>query len=128
MTKMRSKTMRRMAALLLAAELLCTAASAELFANEPEDSGALIVLDDPEEAEGPIVALEMPEVTAPAEDASAETASAETWEEVGGVLKVTTSDGSWPQLNVLGFLDKGEFVYWGDEEGVWRYCSPTLKV
>ena len=124
MTKMISKTMCRLAALLLAGLLLsCAAASAELFANEPEDDGALIVLDDPEEDEGPLIVLEMPEVTVPEEPASTET-----WEEIDGVLKVTTSDGSWPQLNVLGFLDKGEFVYWGEDEGVWRYCSPTLTV
>ena len=38
------------------------------------------------------------------------------------------ADGEWPQLNEAGFLDEGEFLYQNAEIGVWRYCSPTLKV
>ncbi len=34
----------------------------------------------------------------------------------------------WPRLNEGGFLDEGEFVWEGEEEGLWRYVSPTLKV
>ena len=36
--------------------------------------------------------------------------------------------GAFPPLNEAGFLDEGEFVYIDDEAGVWRYCSPTLRV
>lgn len=38
------------------------------------------------------------------------------------------AESDWPALNEDGFLDSGEFVYEGPEEGLWRYCSPTLKV
>ena len=38
------------------------------------------------------------------------------------------AEGEWPQLNDDGFLDEGEFVYENADEGVWRYCSSTLKV
>ena len=41
---------------------------------------------------------------------------------------VTTADGAFPPLNGRGFLDEGEFVFEDDEAGVWRYCSPTLRV
>ena len=41
---------------------------------------------------------------------------------------VTTPDGAWPELNEAGYLDVGEFVYENDKDGVWRYCSDTLKV
>ena len=34
----------------------------------------------------------------------------------------------WPDLNEDGFLDEGEYVLEDPERGVWRYCSPTLKV
>ncbi len=37
-------------------------------------------------------------------------------------------EGSFPALNEQGFLDEGEFVYMNDKEGVWRYCSDTLRV
>ena len=36
--------------------------------------------------------------------------------------------GEWPALNEEGFLDSGEFVYENPDEGIWRYCSETLKV
>lgn len=36
--------------------------------------------------------------------------------------------GAWPALNDAGFLDSGEFVYEDAENGIWRYCSGTLKV
>ncbi len=41
---------------------------------------------------------------------------------------VQTEDGSWPELNGNGFLEDGEFVYENPEDGIWRYCSATLKV
>ncbi len=40
---------------------------------------------------------------------------------------VTTEDGSFPELTD-GFLEEGEFVWEDPENGVWRYCSPTLRV
>ena len=36
--------------------------------------------------------------------------------------------GAWPLLNDAGFLDSGEFVFEDAGNGVWRYCSSTLKV
>ena len=36
--------------------------------------------------------------------------------------------GEFPELNEDGFLDKGEFVYENDKNGIWRYVSSTLKV
>ncbi len=39
-----------------------------------------------------------------------------------------TMNGAWPALNTEGYLDSGEFVYEGAEEGLWRYCSGTLKI
>lgn len=41
---------------------------------------------------------------------------------------ITTKDGSFPELNAEGFLDEGEFLFEDPENGVWRYCSATLKV
>ena len=41
---------------------------------------------------------------------------------------ITTEDGNWPALNGAGYLDAGEFVFEDNENGVWRYCSSTLKV
>ena len=38
------------------------------------------------------------------------------------------AESEFPELNEDGFLDSGEFVYEGEEEGLWRYASPTLKV
>lgn len=38
------------------------------------------------------------------------------------------AEGEFPPLNEEGFLDEGEFVYAGEEEGVWRYATPTLKI
>ena len=37
-------------------------------------------------------------------------------------------ESDFPPLNEKGFLDSGEFVYMGEEEGLWRYCSDTLWV
>ena len=37
-------------------------------------------------------------------------------------------ESDFPELNEAGFLDDGEFVYFGAEEGLWRYASPTLRV
>ena len=36
--------------------------------------------------------------------------------------------GDWPELSEAGYLDRGEFVYEDPENGIWRYCSETLKV
>ena len=37
-------------------------------------------------------------------------------------------EAAWPSLNEAGYLDSGEFVYENPENGIWRYCSETLKV
>ena len=37
-------------------------------------------------------------------------------------------DGSFPELNENGFLDDGEFIYENPADGIWRYCSRTLRV
>ena len=37
-------------------------------------------------------------------------------------------DGSFPELNENGFLDEGEFIYENPADGIWRYCSRTLRV
>lgn len=37
-------------------------------------------------------------------------------------------DNPMPVLNEEGFLDDGEYVFEDDEEGLWIYVSPTLKV
>ena len=34
----------------------------------------------------------------------------------------------FPPLNEAGFLDEGEFVYYGEKEGLWRYASDSLWV
>ncbi len=34
----------------------------------------------------------------------------------------------FPELNGDGFLNEGEFVFEDDQEGLWRYASPTLRV
>ena len=39
----------------------------------------------------------------------------------------TAADG-FPPLNAEGFLDEGEFVFADEENGVWRYCSQTLRI
>lgn len=36
--------------------------------------------------------------------------------------------GAWPELNEAGFLDSGEFVYENPTDGLWRYCSETLRI
>ncbi len=41
-------------------------------------------------------------------------------------LSGALAEGEFPPLNEAGFLDEGEFVYENEEEGVWRYASPTL--
>ncbi len=38
------------------------------------------------------------------------------------------AESDWPELNAEGFLDEGEFVYFGQEEGLWRYASTSLWV
>ena len=38
------------------------------------------------------------------------------------------AEGEWPELNEAGYLDSGEFVFENPEDGIWRYCSETLKV
>lgn len=37
-------------------------------------------------------------------------------------------EGAFPELNEAGFLDEGEFLYENEDEGIWRYCSPHLKI
>ena len=37
-------------------------------------------------------------------------------------------ESDFPELNEDGFLDEGEFVYFGEKEGLWRYASGTLRV
>ena len=37
-------------------------------------------------------------------------------------------NGEFPPLNENGFLDSGEFVFEDEENGVWRYASPTLWI
>lgn len=41
---------------------------------------------------------------------------------------VAVAEGEFPELNEAGFFDGGEFVYTDPENGVWRYCSDTLKI
>lgn len=36
--------------------------------------------------------------------------------------------GAFPQLNVQGFPDEGEFVYVSAENGIWCFASQTLRV
>ena len=55
---------------------------------------------------------------APGENAEEEWAALD--EEAGGE--------AWPGLNESGYLDSGEYVYENPEEGVWRYCSGTLRI
>lgn len=43
-------------------------------------------------------------------------------------LMFTTEDGAFPALNEAGFIDRDEFVYENETDGVWRYCSDVLKV
>ena len=46
-------------------------------------------------------------------------------------IRITAAEGAeseFPPLNEAGFLDTGEFLYMGNQEGLWRYCSPTLWV
>ena len=38
------------------------------------------------------------------------------------------NESDFPPLNDDGFLDEGEFVCEDPENGLWRYCSETLKV
>ena len=38
------------------------------------------------------------------------------------------SGEAWPELNGEGYLDSGEYVLEDPEEGVWRYCSETLRI
>ncbi|MBR2824358.1 MAG: phosphodiester glycosidase family protein [Clostridia bacterium] len=40
----------------------------------------------------------------------------------------SAEESEFPELNAEGFLDEGEFVYFGEEEGLWRYASSTLWV
>ncbi len=44
------------------------------------------------------------------------------------VEEVELEDDNFPALNEQGFLDSGEFVYENEDEGIWRYASPTLWV
>lgn len=42
--------------------------------------------------------------------------------------RIGSETADWPALNDEGFLDEGEFIYEGEEEGLWRYVSPTLRI
>ena len=42
--------------------------------------------------------------------------------------RARAEESDFPQLNDEGFLDEGEFVYFGETEGLWRYASDTLWV
>ena len=97
------RILRRGAALLAVLPLLAAApvtASAAGAAHTP--------------AEGRFIAAAVPEAagTLPAENESAE----------------ENAPGAWPALDGEGYLPEGEFVYEGEEEGLWRYASPTLKI
>ena len=35
---------------------------------------------------------------------------------------------AWPELNAEGYLDSGEYILEDPEQGVWRYCSETLRI
>ena len=39
-----------------------------------------------------------------------------------------TDPSAWPPLTEEGFLSEGEFLFEDEEAGLWRYCSPTLKI
>lgn len=41
---------------------------------------------------------------------------------------IVTDDGNFPELNEQGFMNEGEFLYENEDDGIWRYCSPHLKV
>ena len=45
-----------------------------------------------------------------------------------GTAGARAEEGAFPELNEKGFLDSGEFVFEDEENGVWRYCSTTLRV
>ena len=38
------------------------------------------------------------------------------------------SGEAWPEMNGEGYLDSGEYVLEDPDEGVWRYCSETLRI
>ena len=44
------------------------------------------------------------------------------------VRQIRTEDGSFPALNADGLLDEGEFIFKDVDNGIWRYCSTTLRV
>ncbi len=44
------------------------------------------------------------------------------------ILDEEDAEDGWPALNEEGYLDSGEFVQEDPEQGVWRYCSGTLKI
>ena len=90
---------------------LCAAVAAFtlMFSSLPAWAGAELFVSEPEPTVQAEAAAEPQATAAPAQ-------------------QVSTENGAWPELNAAGFMDSGEFVYWGTEEGVWRYCSPTLKV
>lgn len=43
-------------------------------------------------------------------------------------LDEETGEDGWPLLNAEGYYDYGEFVLDDPEQGVWRYCTDTLKI
>ena len=44
------------------------------------------------------------------------------------LARAEETEGAFPALNDAGFLDSGEFVFEDEENGVWRYASPTLWI
>lgn len=47
---------------------------------------------------------------------------------ISAFLRAGAEESDFPQLNDEGFLDEGEFVYFGETEGLWRYASDTMWV
>ena len=47
---------------------------------------------------------------------------------LGIEMAPTQAIPAWPELNADGFLSEGEFIHEDEENGVWMYCSSTLKI
>ena len=109
-------------ALLLA--MVPAAVLAELVQDVPQATPSPtpmlgFILEDADEDED---VVPMPDVTPTATPIARPT-------EIPDPVQITTEDGSFPELEADGFMPDGqEFVYENSKEGVWRYCSPTLKI
>ena len=44
------------------------------------------------------------------------------------LLEEENGEEAWPGLNEAGYLDSGEYIFEDPENGVWRYCSETLRI